>query len=133
MRPIRAIGIRKLLGQKGIRNMQVAFRGDSHGREEDGAFAGGVRREEIRYFIIVKGEAGGSEAVGVRSQIDFPSQDAKPFAIKLTPTVVSAEDLSTPAKKVASVGTEPGLVTVEALDAVYDRLAPQVACFFFSH
>jgi len=61
------------------------------------------------------------------------SQDAKPFAIKLTPTVVSAEDLSTPPKKVASVGTEPGLVTIEALDAVYDRLAPQVACFFFSH
>jgi hypothetical protein len=61
------------------------------------------------------------------------SKDAKPFAIKLTPSVVSAEDLSTPPKKVASVGTEPGLVTVEALDAVYDRLAPQVACFFFSH
>lgn len=61
------------------------------------------------------------------------SQDAKPFKIKLTPTVVSAEDLSNPPKKVANVSAVPGLVVVEALDAVYDRLAPQVACFFFTH
>ena len=61
------------------------------------------------------------------------SQDAKPVMIKLTPTVVSAEDLSTPPKKVASsVAAEPGLVVVEALDTLYERLAP-IACFFFMH
>jgi hypothetical protein len=61
------------------------------------------------------------------------SQEAKPFLIKLTPTVVGAEDLSTPPKKVGNVGTELGQVAIESADAVYDRLAPQVACFFFSH
>ncbi|MDA2934612.1 hypothetical protein MYX82_09755 [Acidobacteria bacterium AH-259-D05] len=60
------------------------------------------------------------------------SQDAKPVMIKLTPTVVSAEDLSTPPKKVASLAAEPGLVVVEALDTMYERLAP-FACFFFMH
>ena len=61
------------------------------------------------------------------------SQDAKPFLITLTPTVVSANDLSTPPKAVANVGAKPGVVSVESLDATYDRLAPAVACFFFTH
>ena len=60
------------------------------------------------------------------------SQDAKPVLIQLTPTVVLAEDLSTPPKKVASVAAEPGLVIVEALDTLYERLVP-IACFFYMH
>ena len=60
------------------------------------------------------------------------SQDAKPVMIKLTPTVVLAEDLSTPPKKVAGVAAEPGLVVVEALDTLYERLIP-FACFFYMH
>ena len=61
------------------------------------------------------------------------SEDAKPFLITLTPTVISANDLSTPPKAVANVGAKPGVVSVESLDATYDRLAPAVACFFFTH
>ena len=61
------------------------------------------------------------------------SQDAKPFLITLVPTVVSANDLSTPPKEVANVGAKPGVVSVESLDATYDRLAPAVTCFFFTH
>ncbi len=60
------------------------------------------------------------------------SPDAKPVRIKLTPTVVSAQDLSIPPKKVANVAAEPGLVVVESLDTLYERLAP-MACFFFMH
>jgi hypothetical protein len=56
------------------------------------------------------------------------SLDAKPFAIKLTPTVVEAVDVSTPGKKLAKVGTEPGLVVVEVLDVM-----PEATCFFFTH
>jgi len=56
------------------------------------------------------------------------SLDAKPFSIKLTPAVVSAEDMSTPPKKIANVGTEPGLVVVQLLDVM-----PEATCFFFSH
>ena len=56
------------------------------------------------------------------------SLDAKPFSIRLTPTVVSAEDTSSPPKKVTHVATEPGLVIVEVLDVM-----PEATCFFFSH
>jgi hypothetical protein len=54
------------------------------------------------------------------------SLDAKPFSIKLTPTVVEATDVQD--KKVAKVGTEPGLVVVEVLDVM-----PENTCFFFTH
>ncbi len=60
------------------------------------------------------------------------AQDAKPVMIKLTPTVILAEDLSTPPKKVTSLAAEPGLVVVEALDTLYERLVP-IACFFYMH
>ena len=61
------------------------------------------------------------------------SEDAQPLTIKLTPAVVSANDLSTPPKKVSNVGADAGVVVIESLDAVYQRLAPELACFFFSH
>ena len=56
------------------------------------------------------------------------SLDAKPFAIKLTPAVVDSQDMSTPPKKIAKFGAEPGLVKVEVLDVM-----PENTCFFFSH
>ncbi|MBI2817646.1 MAG: hypothetical protein HYX72_11975 [Acidobacteria bacterium] len=56
------------------------------------------------------------------------TMDAKPFTIKLTPTVVAAEDLRTPPRTVANVNTVPGTVTVEIPD-----LLPEATCFFFSH
>ncbi len=56
------------------------------------------------------------------------AMDAKPFAIKLTPTTVSAEDLHTPPRKVAKISTSPGMVVVEIPDVV-----PKATCFFFSH
>ena len=51
---------------------------------------------------------------------------AKRFAIKLTPALISAEDVE--GKKVASVVVAPGVVSVQATD-----LMPEVACFFFTH
>jgi hypothetical protein len=54
------------------------------------------------------------------------SLQAKPFAIKLNPTVVAAEDLR--AQKVAKVAADPGVVAVEALDVM-----PEATCFFFTH
>jgi len=54
------------------------------------------------------------------------SLDAKPFAIKLNTTVVSAEDLKN--QKLAKMVAEPGLVVVEVLDVM-----PEATCFFFSH
>ncbi|MBI3934109.1 MAG: hypothetical protein HY316_05410 [Acidobacteria bacterium] len=56
------------------------------------------------------------------------SLEAKPFAISLTPTIISAQDIGNPPKKVAQVATEPGAVNVLSLDAM-----PEMACFFFTH
>jgi hypothetical protein len=56
------------------------------------------------------------------------TMDAKPFTIKLTPTVNSAEDLHTPPRKVARISTVPGTVVVEVPDAM-----PETTCFFFAH
>jgi len=54
--------------------------------------------------------------------------DAKPFTIKLNPTVVSAEDLHAPPRKMAKFSATPGIVVVEVPD-----LLPEATCFFFSH
>lgn len=54
------------------------------------------------------------------------TMDAKPFAIKLNPEVVSAEDLRS--KKMAEITTAPGTVLVELPDVL-----PEATCFFFSH
>jgi hypothetical protein len=61
------------------------------------------------------------------------AQEAQPFRIRLTPAVVSASDLSNPPKAVAGVGAQPGLVVIESQQAVFDQMAPPIACFFFSH
>ena len=61
------------------------------------------------------------------------SPDAKPFLVTMTPTIVSAYDLSTPPKEVTNVVTKPGSVSIDDLGDRYDRLAPAVACFFFTH
>ena len=61
------------------------------------------------------------------------SPDAKPFLVTMTPTIVSAYDLSTPPEEVTNVVTKPGSVSIDDLGDRYDRLAPAVACFFFTH
>jgi hypothetical protein len=65
------------------------------------------------------------------------SQNAKPFKITLTPTVLSAEDVSAPPKKVAGVSAASGFVIVQDPEAVFQslspELAPDVTCFFFTH
>jgi hypothetical protein len=51
---------------------------------------------------------------------------AKPFAIRLTPTLISAEDME--GKKVAAVTIGAGLVAVQGTN-----INPDATCFFFSH
>ena len=54
------------------------------------------------------------------------TMDAKPFTIKLTPTLVNGEDLNN--RKIAKITGVPGTVVVEIPD-----LLPEATCFFFSH
>jgi hypothetical protein len=56
------------------------------------------------------------------------TMDAKPFTIKLTPTIVSGEDINNPPRKIAKIAGVPGTVVVEIPD-----LLPEATCFFFSH
>ena len=62
---------------------------------------------------------------------------AKPFTIKLTPTIISADDLSTPPKKIAGISVLPGSVVIENPDSVLESISPElkpdVGCFFFTH
>lgn len=90
----------------------------------------GVVRSKLHLTASVSGPAAKQGLPdGLLAYLLFQiSLDAKPFSIRLTPSVISAEDTSTPPKKVADVATEPGLVKVEVLDAM-----PEATCFFFSH
>jgi hypothetical protein len=56
------------------------------------------------------------------------TMDAKPFTIKLTPTLVSGEDINNPPRKIAKITGVPGTVVVEIPD-----ILPEATCFFFSH
>ena len=90
----------------------------------------GVTRSKLRVTAALTGQTPNEGMPdGLLAYLLFQiSLEAKPFAIKLTPTVVSAEDFSNPPKRIAKVGTEPGLVTVELLDVM-----PEATCFFFTH
>ncbi|MBI4478697.1 MAG: hypothetical protein HY651_01630 [Acidobacteria bacterium] len=90
----------------------------------------GVTRSKLRVTASLTGQTPNEGMPdGLLAYLLFQiSLEAKPFAIKLTPTIISAEDFSNPPKKIAKVGTEPGLVTVEVLDVM-----PEATCFFFTH
>ena len=56
------------------------------------------------------------------------SPDAQPFAIELRPALVSALDISNPAKTIAQAEMINGKVSIEL-----PGLPPYVTCFFFTH
>ena len=55
------------------------------------------------------------------------STEAKPFAIRLNTSVISAEDIRNPSQE-AKVNAQPGMIVVEIPD-----MMPEATCFFFSH
>ena len=90
--------------------------------------AKGVKRSKIHLSATaVDADQGLPE--GLLSYLLFNlSIEAKPFAIKLSPTVVSAQDTAKPARTISKLGAQPGLVTVLSADAM-----PEMTCFFFTH
>jgi hypothetical protein len=95
----------------------------------------GLKRARVRFTAsLPESNAAAGLPDGLLAYLLFEvAAEAKPFTVRLTPRVISAEDTSDPRKKVANLEADPGLVVIETLDAVYDRLAPQIACFFFTH
>ena len=88
----------------------------------------GVKRSKVRITASLKDAAKGLPD-GLLAYLLFEiSLDAKPFSIKLTPTVVDAQDNHIPSKKVTGVATESGMVVVQVLDVM-----PEATCFFFTH
>jgi hypothetical protein len=97
--------------------------------------SGGIKRAKLRVTASLP-EPAPKEGLpgGVLAYLLFQlKEDAKPFIIRMVPTVISAQDLSTPPKNVASVGTEPGQIAVDDPQTIYDRMVPAVVCFFFTH
>jgi hypothetical protein len=89
----------------------------------------GVTRSKLLVTAALAKDAKSGLPDGLMAYLLFTvSMQAKPFAIRLTPTVVSAEDTSNPPKKVAKVTGVPGMVTVEIPD-----MMPEATCFFFTH
>src|SRR5713226_10012434 len=64
------------LPRKRGRSTGFVFGAVAEGDEKDGALAFGVRREEFGDVVVEKGEAGGAEALGVRSKIKLAAEDA---------------------------------------------------------
>jgi hypothetical protein len=89
-----------------------------------------VTRSKLRIAVAIpESQAGKSLPDGLLSFLMFRvSTDARPFAIRLNTTVVSAQTAQTPPQTVADVGTLPGMVVVEQED-----MLPEQTCFFFSH
>jgi len=89
-----------------------------------------VTRSKLRIEVNVpEAQAGRGIPEGLLSFLLFRvNPDARPFAIRLNTSVVSAQTAQTPPQTVANVGTIPGLVVVDQGD-----LLPEATCFFFTH
>jgi hypothetical protein len=89
-----------------------------------------VIRSKLRVEISVpETQAAKGIPEGLLSFLMFRvNTDARPFAIRLNTSVVSAETAQTPPQTVADVSTIPGLVVVDQGD-----MLPEATCFFFTH
>jgi hypothetical protein len=89
--------------------------------------AKGTVRSKLRVSVSVDKSSTKPLPEALLSYLLFQvTMDAKPFVIKMTPSLVSAEEMNN--QKVAKFNFEPGTVTVETPD-----LLPEATCFFFNH
>ena len=49
----------------------------SQGHQEDGTFALSMGGEKRNYIIVIKGQPGGPQSLGIGSQVEFPSEDSR--------------------------------------------------------
>ena len=47
------------------------------GHQEDGTFALSMGGEKLNHIIVIKGQPGGPQSLGIGSQVKFPSQDSR--------------------------------------------------------
>ena len=53
-----------------------AFDAFSQGNQEDCALAFGVRRKEIHDIVVIEGESGGAETLGIGSQVEAATDES---------------------------------------------------------
>ncbi|HWP84390.1 MAG TPA: hypothetical protein VNN17_04330 [Terriglobia bacterium] len=88
----------------------------------------GVKRSQLR-LTAKSADPGRGLPEGLLAYFIFNlSLDAKPFVIRLTPTVLAASDTQKPARAVSALSAQAGAVTVMSAD-----MTPTMACFFFTH
>src|SRR5918999_3300525 len=63
-------------GVSSLASLGVALGGPAKRGQEHDALARSVRREERRYLVVIEGESGGAESLGVRGQVQLPADDA---------------------------------------------------------
>src|SRR5260370_3907752 len=63
-------------GVSSLASLCVLLGGPAESDQEDDALARSVRREERRHIVVVEGESGGAESLGVRGQVQLPADDA---------------------------------------------------------
>jgi hypothetical protein len=89
--------------------------------------AKGVKRSKIR-LVTTTVDAKEELPEGLLAYLMFNlSMDAKPFVIRLSPTVISAEDVAK-ASVVHKLSARAGSVAVLSSD-----VTPEMSCFFFTH
>ena len=89
----------------------------------------GVKRSKLLLSVGLEGKPKKGIEDGLVAYLMFNlSAEAKPFVIKLTPRIVSAEDTQRPPRKVVNLGARPGSVAVLSAD-----VTPEMSCFFFTH
>src|SRR5260370_21242742 len=68
--------VARLGGVSSLASLCVLLGGPAESDQEDDALARSVRREERRHIVVVEGESGGAESLGVRGQVQLPADDA---------------------------------------------------------
>src|SRR5271169_237068 len=86
-----------------IAGLGSLFDAVAHRHQKNGALAFGVRGEKAGYIVIVKGEAGGAQVLGVGREIEFAAEDtgfklyrtisAIPQAIEYRPQIGQKENI----------------------------------------
>src|SRR6266567_7336246 len=84
----------------------------AYGGQEDGALAAGVRTKETHNLVIVKGQAGGSQAQRVRCEVHLPAQDSR---LELGGAIAPIAEAAEPALQIGEKENRRGRVARELL------------------
>src|SRR6266568_3528284 len=99
----------------------------AYGGQEDGALAAGVRTKETHNLVIVKGQAGGSQAQRVRCEVHLPAQDSR---LELGGAIAPIAEAAEPPFQIGEKENHGGRIARELLvQGQMRRLSAEIAEF----